>query len=677
MSLFPPSDTHAKTAGKLLLIYVATVAVITIIAFYAVSTWINHHLESNLRTQKSRLYGILAAHKKLTENFFEREIITPPVIDLVRRMGKAEPGELAVLRDELYSQLANAYKWMTCYGVQQLHFHSADSHSLLRFHAREYSGDDLTNFRPSILKVRETHQPVHGYESGRIVHGFRHVFPLLDGDTYLGSVEICQSIRRIVSDLGGNTINGDEILYAFILKKADLENKLFPQQFRYYTPSLIDERYRCGSVAQEDGKPVPPKGVNNLSERLHRKLHQTKGIAEKIAREEDFILFPIITHHEYAVYFHSIRAIDNTHVAYLIMASNESHLSELYTKALLGVAMIALLLIFPFSYRYQLERERQNRIHTAEFLEVISQNMGEGVYATDTSGVITYINQTSCELLGWAANELIGKNAHNTFHDGHSLNKEGCLILKALSSPQETYKGCQQYRRKNGSLFPVEFLSKAMSGNNAVNGVVTVFRDISDQQARERQQQELTQQLEQANKELSRLARIDALTEVANRRKFDETLTTFWKSASREEKTLSLLMIDIDHFKAYNDQYGHPAGDAALKTVARVLLAACKRPGDIVTRYGGEEFAVLLPNTSLADACLVGQRIQALLADQQIPHSASAVANHLTVTIGAASCHAPQDAFAQKLVDAADECLYKAKIAGRNRIASTELKQTA
>jgi diguanylate cyclase (GGDEF)-like protein len=172
----------------------------------------------------------------------------------------------------------------------------------------------------------------------------------------------------------------------------------------------------------------------------------------------------------------------------------------------------------------------------------------------------------------------------------------------------------------------------------------------------------------EAQTELERLATRDGLTGVANRRSFDGTLNMEWRRASRESRALSLLMIDVDHFKRYNDTYGHQGGDDCLRRVAGAMSDSVKRSSDAVARYGGEEFAILLPATDPAGAGVVAERIRAAVEALRLPHSGSDIAGHVTVSIGVASATVTSDGVPTQLVGAADAALYRAKKEGRNRV---------
>jgi diguanylate cyclase (GGDEF)-like protein len=198
-------------------------------------------------------------------------------------------------------------------------------------------------------------------------------------------------------------------------------------------------------------------------------------------------------------------------------------------------------------------------------------------------------------------------------------------------------------------------------------GVAGVRTDVTEMVRTRQDLEAAAAALQQANARLEDLSTTDALTGLANRRRFDMRLAEEVQRAHRHGTELALLMIDIDHFKHYNDLHGHPQGDVALQAVAAVLAQQARRPGELVARHGGEEFALLLPHATRATAAAVAQRCGSAMATLALPHGASPTAAHLTLSIGVAVLGARQREDGAAFVRRADAALYAAKAAGRAR----------
>lgn len=181
----------------------------------------------------------------------------------------------------------------------------------------------------------------------------------------------------------------------------------------------------------------------------------------------------------------------------------------------------------------------------------------------------------------------------------------------------------------------------------------------------------VTQELNVANMELQRLSTTDGLTGIANRRFFDELAPREWRRCIRMKQPMSLVMIDVDHFKKYNDTYGHQAGDECLKTVAAQVGRATPRATDLAARYGGEEFVLVLGETTIDGAKWVANNIRQHVSDMNLPHTASPL-QHITISCGAASIMPRDDLPLETLLKAADKALYMAKAQGRNTVACAE-----
>ena len=277
-------------------------------------------------------------------------------------------------------------------------------------------------------------------------------------------------------------------------------------------------------------------------------------------------------------------------------------------------------------------------------------------FALGRQGEFVEANLALEQALGFSRQELVGSRLNN-----HPLfDRIGDQLLQRLrgASLNESVRIEGELVLADGSAQAVEINSMRVR----VGGqefLVAVARNISERKALE--------------EHLRRLSLNDALTGVANRRAFEARLTEEWRRASRGNTPLSVLLIDVDHFKAYNDTLGHLAGDDCLRAVANRLQASLRRPEDLLARYGGEEFAVLLPATNAAGAALFAHHVQTHLRKAALPHPASPVSRHLTISIGGSCMQPTADSSPSALIAAADAALYRAKAGGRDRVEFSSL----
>ncbi|NER36998.1 MAG: PleD family two-component system response regulator [Oscillatoria sp. SIO1A7] len=251
------------------------------------------------------------------------------------------------------------------------------------------------------------------------------------------------------------------------------------------------------------------------------------------------------------------------------------------------------------------------------------------------------------------------------------------VLLDAIMPIMDGFACCSQLQKLPGSaqtpVLMITALEDAESVDRAFDVGATdyVTKPIHWPVLRQRvkrliQQSQLCEKLEAAIQELQSLACRDGLTQLANRRLFDETLECEWWRMMCQSAPLSMIMCDVDFFKLYNDTFGHQAGDSCLKRVAMALKSALKRSGDFVARYGGEEFAVILPNTDAACAVRIAYQIRLRIRDLQIPHPKSKVSQYVTLSLGAATIVPSPETAPENLIAGADTALYWAKHQGRN-----------
>ena len=331
------------------------------------------------------------------------------------------------------------------------------------------------------------------------------------------------------------------------------------------------------------------------------------------------------------------------------------------------------------------EQQRiQEALRRSEQFHALFEYSLEGLFLIDVSGNIVDINRVACEMLGVARKQVVDHYAGEFMQ----LAKSGLLSHGALvaDTDTDTESGTPRVNeveciRADGSTFPAEItFSPVQHGERRV--FLVTARDVSARKGAEevitkmlaelavarREAERANQELQATNEKLLQLSQQDPLTGIANRRHFNEFLRHEWQRALRESSNLAVVLLDIDHFKAYNDYYGHQAGDLCLRRVASVLGAELNRPGDMLARYGGEEFVIVLPNTPIEGAAHIAETLRKAVERVAIAHERSPVDSRVTVSMGVAGAPVTQKASAEMLLRAADRALYQAKRNGRNRV---------
>jgi len=293
-----------------------------------------------------------------------------------------------------------------------------------------------------------------------------------------------------------------------------------------------------------------------------------------------------------------------------------------------------------------------------------------GVVVQDSEGRIALANPKAHELLGLTEVELLGKTSYDPSwnvvdEDDRVLQGAEHPIPRAIATRQAVRDAVVGFQRPGGGerVWLLVNADPEFAEDGALLQVLCTFSDISERKAAELR-------LQQANVALQRLSLVDAVTDVANRRQFDRALADEWARAIRAGTSIALVLVDVDHFKPYNDRYGHPAGDDCLRRIAAVLGRTLLRAGDVVARYGGEEFGAILPLTDADAATAVAERMRKSVEALAMPHGA-VPRGVVTISGGVASSRPEMDSDPLDLVARADAALYEAKAAGRNRIVTS------
>ncbi len=297
---------------------------------------------------------------------------------------------------------------------------------------------------------------------------------------------------------------------------------------------------------------------------------------------------------------------------------------------------------------------------TSMELEQVFSSCADATWVVRNDRTVVRANDAMLAFLGKSAEQVVGGGCLELL-DGLHCSSAGCPFF--FEGGDRNGKESDLTRMSADDILRHYIVSSAsLVTLDGTPGIVVQFKDITDRKVAEAA-------LEEANIALVRMAHLDSLTHLPNRRSFDENMSREWRRLAREGKQLAVILCDIDYFKQYNDSYGHQAGDHCLRQVASALGGDAKRAGDLVCRYGGEEFIFLLPNTSLEGALTVAERVRSEVEALAIAHCSSQVGSVVTLSLGVAACIPSIDICQDTLVKEADVALYQAKKNGRNCVA--------
>lgn len=320
----------------------------------------------------------------------------------------------------------------------------------------------------------------------------------------------------------------------------------------------------------------------------------------------------------------------------------------------LGVAVLAKDISARLKDKADLKQQEQHLKDISGFAPI-------GIYHVNTEGNVTAANPEFAWMMGYesadAVAEQISDFATQAFFDPERAEE----FMFGVNEAEEVIRfRCRLKRKDNSFVWALCYAKATKDENGRVNGFNGFAIDISETVRAERD-------LKKANERLKMLSVIDGLTQIPNRRRFDEYLDSEWKRHLRSQEPISVVLCDIDFFKLYNDNYGHQAGDDCLQKVARAINECAQRETDLAARYGGEEFVLVLPNTDEQGALAVSEQVRINVKKLQLPHEKSKVCDHVTLSLGVSTMIPGQDNTAQALVELADEGLYEAKENGRNQ----------
>ncbi|KAB2928293.1 MAG: response regulator [Dechloromonas sp.] len=385
----------------------------------------------------------------------------------------------AAARGQLYRLLARTYDDLVRQGIRQLHFHTADGHSYLRFHALDKYGDQLFDVRPSLRIANSEKRNVFGFEAGRISSGFRYVFPLFAGERHIGSVEASVTFRSIRDAMARIA---PEREYAFVLQRATVEGVVTAESRNLYVPWSMNPDYfvEDPELKLPDSPPPATPTMRALDATLAAETQVIAGMAEG----RSFTLPVQIQGRHWAVSLVPVNDVTGRRAAYVVSYVAAPYLGALRSEYERTMALATLLLAGLFFLAYRLLRTQQLQRREADRLRTITDTIADGLYVLDPRGRVTLVNPAFTEILGFRPEEVVGKIGHDIFHahnrDGLTVPLQQCPIFSSVREGQPFY-GEEIFRRHDGSCLDVEAAGRPILDKHGrpTGSSVTAFRDIS------------------------------------------------------------------------------------------------------------------------------------------------------------------------------------------------------
>lgn len=528
-------------------------------------------------------------------------------------------------RQKLFDRHIEEYNNLNLQGISQLHLHTADGRSFLRYHLAERFGDSLIAIRPSIRKVIAEHRYIYGYEIGRKYGGFRYLYPLFYKGEYVGSMEFGVDFDTIDKEMrkqfGGQ--------YTFLVIKKDIDAVVWEKYKKAFcSPSLFSEAYLS---------------IDNRNQWFKSSDFDFRGdssVQTDFDSNIPFYRYVMTSKGKKLILFLPILNINGENQAYLVSVMDTDalqHISEDFWLQIILVSSIIFLVMIVF-----FRRNAQNQEITA-----ILNQQHELVFLTDGEKV-SNANKSFLDFFGFESVKSF-RSKHNCVCDfflekpGYlqRINNEISWLQVILGHPNEQHRVLMRNRSGSERTF---LISVNMYGYD--DRYVCTMTDIT--------------RIDHESHELAEKAYLDTLTGLFNRRKADEFFTREIEASRDSESPLSMAMLDIDMFKQINDTYGHDRGDEILQYLSD-LLKKSVRENDIIFRWGGEEFIILFPQMSRKNAADFCESLR-----KSIECFTFGDDKHLTCSFGITELQSED--IQRSFIARADQALYMAKTRGRNRI---------
>ncbi|MEA3315083.1 MAG: diguanylate cyclase [Campylobacterota bacterium] len=599
-------------------------------------------LEQNKKILQTNYNILLESQKHISYSLYKSILRNTDVVKLLENSYNQSEDIKSKNREKLYSQIKDEYKVSKTLGVLQVQFVFKDSVSFLRVHKPSKFGDDLTGVREDFRYTNKTQKPISKFVQGRVSHGFRNVFPIFNKENiYLGAVEISFSSEKFQWYLNNIT----QIHTHFLVNKDIFKAKVWERDDKNigYKESFESKEYM-----------IYTNNIPNYKRILNKNKGKLKSIKneieESISLGEPFSSYIKYEDEVEVISFLPISDLSNNTIAWLVSYNK----SEIIKEALLNqfvfriiTLFISILIIF-FLVKEILSKEELDKQKVLVY--DILNNTDDIMIVTDFKD-IKYSNYKFRDLIDIHSSTKFNKLYDHSFINlfltmkGY-LNKE---LLKNNESFLSLFERTQKRDRVVAILdkhIEIKAFNINISKSQNDGDYILLLSDIT--------------KLKEYQVKTEQKAYIDGLTQVYNRNKFDELLTTELKNSKRYKNSLSIAIIDIDKFKNFNDKYGHLIGDEVLVKMAQTVDRSI-RETDVFARWGGEEFVILFRNTKIKDALTASNNIR-----KKIENNKHTIAGKITASFGLTQYI--EDDSIETILKRCDDALYRAKENGRNRV---------
>ncbi|QOX79458.1 diguanylate cyclase [Trichlorobacter lovleyi] len=600
-------------------------------------------LKSGYNEMVHSYQSVFETYELFSRAVFNETINKPAVINLMQQASRADRQQQERLRQQLHAMMLPSYRELLQNHLNQIHFHLPDLTSFLRMHRPAVFGDNLASVRPALVVANKRHAYVSGFEVGRHEGGFRFIFPLFkDDDGFVGTVETSISFDSFTTQLR-RRFAGE---YMLLIKSDLTSQRLFNNVQSRMVPSPFSNGFLQAPITDDTHKDhLSSFEIHTVAAAVRTEFERAQAANRPVA------LAAGLKDSTVSVYLLPLTNIEGTPEAFLVQLNRDEKLQSLkegYAIAAWSASLVALLgggLMVSLYQRARAMRSLNRLFHQAidalpyPFHIIDTRTYQVRVANRQSAKGVEHLEGKTCHALSQGCAETCGSSEHP------------CPIQMVLETGAAAVVEHSRYD-ENGEKKIVEIHGYPMQDEQGtITQCIEYVVDVTERR-----------QLEQ---QLQRLADTDPLTGTANRRHFYDMLTVEISRSLRYGRQLSVLMLDLDHFKEINDTNGHDTGDRILSRLV-ALLQEVLRASDLLGRSGGDEFLILAPETDAVEARMLAEKLLVAVREGL----RDPLAGQVSVSIGAATLlhgDGPDD-----LVKRADQALYRAKQHGRNRFEASE-----